>query len=81
LQRAGHELATEPQPTHIPFEIRISILRTSRSHNNNHYSYPVIDDEGKECEKRMCIYIYVCITETLCYTAEIDNIVNQLYLQ
>ena len=26
------------------------------------------------------VYVCVCVTESLCYTAEIDNFVNQLYL-
>ena len=62
LQRVGHDLATEQQPTHIPFEIRISILRTSRSHYNNNYSYPVIDDKEKEREKEyISVYIYIYV--------------------
>ena len=60
LQRVGHGLVTE-QPTHTPFEIRKSILRTSRSQSNNNYSYPVTEEKGKECEKE-CAYIYMCIT-------------------
>ena len=57
LQRVGHDLATE-QPTHTPFEIRKSILRTSRSQSNNNYSYSVTDEKGKEREKE-CAYIYM----------------------
>ena len=40
----------------------------------NYIQYPVINHNGKE-------YIYIiCITESLCCTAEINNIVNQLYI-
>ena len=43
----------------------------------NYIQYPVIKHNGKEYKKE---YIYICITESLCYTAEIKhNIVNQLY--
>ena len=45
----------------------------------NYIQYPVIIHNGKEYENEcMYIYIHICITESLCYTAEI-NIVNQLY--
>ena len=41
----------------------------------NYIQYPVINHNGKEYEKE-----YICITESLCCTAEIKhNIVNQLY--
>jgi len=36
--------------------------------------HPVIKHNGKEYENN------VCMTEPFCYTAEINNIVNQLYL-
>ena len=41
----------------------------------NYIQYPVINCNGKECKKRMCI---VCIAELLCI-ADLHNIVNQLY--
>ena len=42
------------------------------------YSYiEWINNNGKECKKE-CIYICICITESLCCRAEI-TIVNQLY--
>ena len=49
----------------------------------NYIQYPVINHNGKEYKKRMCVcmYIYICVythiyvTESLCCTAEI----NQLY--
>ena len=46
----------------------------------NYIQYPVINQKGKEYEKKK-IYIYImCITESLCYTAEIKHdIVSQLY--
>ena len=37
----------------------------------NYIQYPVINHNGKECGKE-CIYI--CITESLCYTAEINTL-------
>ena len=41
----------------------------------NYIQYPVINHNGKEYEKE-----YICITESLCCTAEIKhNIVIQLY--
>ena len=43
----------------------------------NYIQYPVINRNGKEYEKE---YTYICITESLCCTAEIKhNIVNQPY--
>ena len=39
--------------------------------------YPVINQSGKEYEKE---YIYVCVTESLCCTAEINTTLNQLHL-
>ena len=36
----------------------------------NYIQYPVINHNGKEYEKE---YIYICITESLCYTAEINT--------
>ena len=33
---------------------------------------------GKESKKEW-IYIYICITDSLCCTAETNNIVKQLY--
>ena len=36
----------------------------------NYIQYPVINHNGKEYEKE---YIYICITESLCYTAEIKH--------
>ena len=38
----------------------------------NYIQCPMINQNGKEYEK-MCVY------ESLCYMAEINNIVNQLY--
>ena len=44
----------------------------------NNIQYLMTNHSGKEYEEN--IYIYTCITELLCYTAEIKyNIVNQLY--
>ena len=41
--------------------------------------YSVINHNVKDCLKEyMCVYIYICITESLFCTAEIYNIVNQL---
>ena len=37
----------------------------------NYIQYPVINDNGKEYEKE-CIYIYICITDSLCCTAVIN---------
>lgn len=34
--------------------------------------YPVINSKGKEYEKEYCIYICICITETLCCTTEMN---------
>ena len=36
----------------------------------NYIQYPVINHEGKEYEKE---YIYICIAESLCCTAEIHT--------
>ena len=36
----------------------------------NYIQYPVINHNGKNYEKE---YIYICITESLCYTAEINT--------
>ena len=36
----------------------------------NYIQYPVINHNGKEYEKK---YIYVCITESLCCTAEMNT--------
>ena len=41
----------------------------------NYTQYLVINHNGEEYEKRICI----CITESLCCTAEINS-TNQLYL-
>ena len=42
----------------------------------NYIQYPMINHNAKEYEKR----IYLCITESLCCTAEIKHtIVSQLY--
>ena len=38
----------------------------------NYIQYPVINDNGKEYEKE-CIYIYICITESLCCTPETNT--------
>ena len=39
-------------------------------HNTGNYiQYPVINHNGKEYEK----YTYICITEILCYTTEINT--------
>ena len=35
----------------------------------------MINHNGKEHEEN----VYMCITESLCYTAEINSVVNQLY--
>ena len=43
----------------------------------NYIQYPMINNNGKEYSlKRMCIYIYICIciTESLCFTAEINTL-------
>ena len=37
----------------------------------NYIQYPRINHNGKEYLKKECIYIYICITESLCCTAEI----------
>ena len=42
----------------------------------NYIQYPMINCNGKEYIKN--VYIYICITESLCCIAE-TNIVNQLY--
>ena len=39
----------------------------------NYIHYLVIKHNGKEYEKRMCVYIYICITESLCCTAVIGT--------
>ena len=39
----------------------------------NYIQYPVIDHHGKEYKKRIYIHIYICITESLCCTAEINT--------
>ena len=41
----------------------------------NHSQYPMINHNRKEYRKKECLYmyIYICITESLCYTAEIDT--------
>ena len=44
----------------------------------NYIQYPVINPNGKEYEKEY-MYQYICITESLCYTPETNNIINQLY--
>ena len=36
----------------------------------NYSQYPVINQYGKEYKKIMSLSIYVCITESLCYTLE-----------
>ena len=36
----------------------------------NYIQYPVINHNGKDYEKE---YIYICITESLCCTAEINT--------
>ena len=36
----------------------------------NYIQYPVINHNGKEYEKKN---VYMCIIESLCYTAEIDT--------
>ena len=41
----------------------------------NYIRYPMINHNGKEYKKKECKYI----TESLCCTAVINNIVNQLY--
>ena len=38
----------------------------------NYIQYPVINHNGKEYEKE-CVYIYICITESLFCTAEINT--------
>ena len=38
----------------------------------NYIQYPVINHNGKEFGKE-CIYIYICITESLCCTVEINT--------
>ena len=43
----------------------------------NHIQYPVINHNGKVYEKE---YMYICITESLCCTAEI-NTALQITLQ
>ena len=49
----------------------------------NYAQYPVRNQNGKEYEKRIYTYILhiyiIYIAEPLCCTAEIHNIVNQLY--
>ena len=35
--------------------------------------YPMINHNGKEYFKKEYIYIYICITESLCCTAEINT--------
>ena len=45
--------------------INIKVLLCS---TGNYIQYPVINHNGKEYEKE-CIYIYICITESLCCTA------------
>ena len=42
----------------------------------NYIQYPVVNHQGKEYEKEQ---IYICITGSLCCTAEINNTVNQTY--
>ena len=41
----------------------------------NSIQYPMINYSGKEYEKNMCIYIYICIciTDSLCGTAEMNT--------
>ena len=36
-----------------------------------HIQYPVVNHNGKECEKE-CIHIYIHMIESLCCTAEIN---------
>ena len=38
----------------------------------NYIPYPVINHNGKEYKKKR-MYIYICITESLCYTAEVNT--------
>ena len=45
----------------------------------NYSQYPVGTYDGRKCEKRIHIYFYICVTESLCCTSETNNIVNQLY--
>ena len=46
----------------------------------NYIRYPEINHNGQEYMKKNDVHIFVCITESLCCTAEIHtNIVNQLY--
>ena len=42
----------------------------------NYTQYPVTKHNGNEYEKE-CLCIYLCITESLCYTAETVKFVNQ----
>ena len=40
----------------------------------NYIQYPVMNHNGKEYEKEcVYIYVYICITESLCCTAEINK--------
>ena len=58
---------------------RCKLLYTRWIHNKvllystrNYIPYPVINHNGKEYKKKR-MYIYICITESLCYTAEVNT--------
>ena len=44
----------------------------------NYIQYPVINYNGKNMKKNVCVCVCVCVTESLCCATEINNIINQL---
>ena len=64
IEKQSFNLA--PQLQKPPSRINKVLLYST----GNYIQYPVIFQNGKEYEKE---YIYICITESLCCTAEIDT--------